>query len=149
VTEEQVTKSILSLLVETDWNIIMYDFPQSGSGRMLHQNDKKSEKNKGGLVPDIIAVKNGICLFFENKDRVVISDFIKISELINNCQYSSAISKVLEKHEILKIYYGVGFPSVKWGKRAEDNASLVDFIVGVSLDKKAMFLYNPYTIEIV
>ena len=143
MTEEQVTKAILNILIKNEWKIVAYDFPQSGSGRMLRPNDNISEKNKGGIVPDIVAVKNGLCLFFENKDRVVINDFKKVSALINDNQYSNAISALLSGYNVDKIYYGVAFPSSKWNKKAETNAVLVDFIVGVTADMKIDFIYNP------
>lgn len=146
MTEEQVTKAILAFLIDNGWNIVAYDFPQSGSGKMLRPNDNISEKNKGGLIPDIVAVKNGVCLFFENKDRVVISDFQKVSSLINDNQYTNDISALLAGHSVIKIFYGVGFPSDKWNKSAAANISLVDFIVGVTADKKTELLHNSHNI---
>ena len=146
MTEEQVTKAILTSLIECGWVIIAYDFPQSGSGKMLRPNDNISEKNKGGLIPDVVAVKNGVCLFFENKDRVVISDFQKVSSLIHDNQYTDDISTLLAGHSVIKMFYGVGFPFDKWNKSADANISLVDFIIGVTADKKTEFLHNPYKI---
>ena len=68
--EENVTKNILQWLQINKWEIICFDFPQSGTGVLLHLNDiNRTEKNKGGIIPDIIAVKNGIAVFFENKDK--------------------------------------------------------------------------------
>jgi len=87
-------------------------------------------------------------LFFENKDRVVISDFQKLSSLIHDNQYTNDISTFLAGHSVVKIFYGVGFPSEKWNKNAHANTSLVDFIVGVTADKKTEFLHNPYGIYI-
>jgi hypothetical protein len=52
-----VTKTILSYLSSKGWNIVAYDFPQSGTGIMLHPDRNYSEKNKGGIIPDIVAVK--------------------------------------------------------------------------------------------
>ena len=147
VTEEQVTKALLSKLVECEWDIIEYDFPQSGSGKMLHINGCSSEKNKDGIIPDIVAVKNGLGLFFENKNRVVKSDYHKIYSLINNNQYSDAIAALFKGYSIEKIFYGVGFPSIKWNKKAASNSVLVDFVAGVKEDREIEFLYNPYNIS--
>jgi len=148
MTEEQVTKAILASLIERGWVIIAYDFPQSGSGKMLRPNDNISEKNKGGLIPDIVTIKEGVCLFFENKDRVVINDFQKVSSLIHDNQYTDDISTLLAGHSVIKIFYGVGFPFDKWNKNAVANTSLVDFIVGITSDRKMEFLHNPYGIYI-
>jgi len=82
MTEEQVTKAILSAFIESNWNIISYDFPQSGTGKMLHPNGYNEHKNIGSIIPDIIAVKESTCLFMENKNRVDKNDFFKINLLI-------------------------------------------------------------------
>ena len=48
--EEKVTKNILDWLEENGWTIICYDFPQSGTGVLLHlNNSNRTEKNKGGI----------------------------------------------------------------------------------------------------
>jgi len=146
MTEEQVTKAILNRLIEGGWNIVAFDFPQSGSGRMLHPDGEVFEKNRGGIIPDIVAVKNSTCLFFENKDRVVVDDFLKIALLINDNHYTRAISRLLEKYPTEKILYGIGFPAHKWNDRAAANATTVDFIVGVTVGGNVEFLYNPWGI---
>ncbi|MDR0221544.1 MAG: hypothetical protein LBI54_09105 [Lachnospiraceae bacterium] len=148
MTEEQVTKAVLAALIKSDWIIVTYDFPQSGTGKMLHPNKNAYEKNKGGIIPDIVAAKSGICLFFENKDRVVVSDFDKISLLINDNQYSDAISALLNEYCIHEIFYGIAFPSAQWNEQAELNALLVDFIAGITVDKQMEFLYNPHGLRI-
>ena len=148
MTEEQVTKAILNSLIIKDWKILTYDFPQSGSGKILHSNEISSKKNKGGIVPDIVAIKDNICLFFENKDRVDINDFQKVFSLISNNQYSNAISTLLKDYNIKQIYYGIGFPSEKWNQQAATNVSLVDFVIGVSDDKHIEFLYNLHKLTI-
>ncbi|MCL2563197.1 MAG: hypothetical protein FWE08_04085 [Oscillospiraceae bacterium] len=142
MTEEQVTKAILAFLTDNGWNIVTFDFPQSGSGKLLRPNNNVSEKNKGGLIPDIVAVKGGVCLFIENKDKLVVSDFRKVASLISDNQYTNDIAALLANYIVHKIYYGVGFPSDKWNKNAAANASLVDFVMGVRADKSVELLYH-------
>ena len=148
MTEEQVTKAILACLINGGWNIVTYDFPQSGTGKMLRPNNHVSDKNRGGFIPDIVTFKDGVCIFFENKDKVVIKDFKKVSALINENKYMNDISTLLAGYNVTRIFYGVGFPSNKWNKSAEVNVSFVDFIVGVTDDKKIEFLYNPNELHI-
>ena len=81
--EEQVTKSILKWLIENGWNIVCFDFPQSGTGHFLHPNGT-NHKNKDSINPDIVAVKGNTCLFFENKARFYYPDYQKQHELIEN-----------------------------------------------------------------
>ena len=148
MTEEQVTRAIISELAKHGWAIISYDFPQSGSGKMLHPDWGTSEKNKGGIIPDIITIKGTICLFFENKDRVVIEDFQKVSSLIKDNRYTSAIADILDGKNVQQIYYGVGFPSAKWNNQAVSYSWLVNFIVGVTEDYAVEFLHNPHGLMI-
>ena len=63
MTEETVTKLLLEWLMNNGWEIICFDFPQSGTGRLLHPNGS-TEKNKNAINPDIVAVRNGTCVFF-------------------------------------------------------------------------------------
>lgn len=69
--EENVTKKIIKYLKKNNWKIIAFDFPQSGTGIMILPDDNKSTKNKESIIPDIVAYKDKICVFFENKDRFV------------------------------------------------------------------------------
>ena len=144
MTEEQVTKAILKTLVEHKWTIIAYDFPQSGTGKMLHSDTDSSEKNKYGIIPDIIAVKGETCLFIENKDKVAIGDFSKVFSIKNDKNYEKAISNLTNDINVRQIYYGVGFPRAQNNARAAASAKLVDFIIGASKDGNIEFLYNPH-----
>lgn len=147
MTEEQVTKSILKWLIDREWEIVCFDFPQSGTGRLLHP-DNAAEKNKDSINPDIVAVKNGVCLFFENKNRYDYSDYIKQYELITENKYTGAISDLLNDYHVDNIYYGIGLPSVKLQGAARDNQELVDFIIGVDEDRSSHFLFNKFHIAI-
>ena len=142
LTEEQITKVILSWLEFNGWTIICYDFPQSGTGFVLHScNRNNSSKNKESVIPDIIAIKNGTVVFFENKDRFVLSDFEKIYKLKTTSDYKSALSKLLEKYEYTNIYYGVGLPNnKKVNEKISKYTQMVDFIVQTDgVETKAEF----------
>lgn len=146
MTEEVVTKSILDWLMREGWNIVCFDFPQSGTGRFLHPNNAESEKNKGTINPDIVAVKETVGLFFENKDRFYFPDYEKQNLLINGDDYSIAINDLLSPYPINEIYYGIGLPTIKHSKKSKEVASLVDFIIGVEKDKSIVILHNPKSI---
>ncbi len=143
MTEEQVTKALLQYLTDDGWHIVCFDFPQSGTGRVLHPNNADGEKNKDSIIPDIVAVKNDISLFFENKDRFYLPDYKKVNELIVNNQYTKAIDKLLSDYAIEKIYYGIGLPTEKHKEKSKEAASMVDFILGVDADKSITVLHNP------
>ena len=44
--EEHVTKATLKWLLANGWEIVCFDFPQSGTGRFLHPNNAESEKTR-------------------------------------------------------------------------------------------------------
>lgn len=146
MTEEQVTKTLLSWLMKNGWHIVCFDFPQSGTGKVLHPNNANGEKNKDSIIPDIVAVKDRIALFFENKDRFYLPDYYKVHELIVDNQYSNAISSLLSEYTIEKIFYGIGLPTEKHKEKSVQSSYLVDFIVGINQDKTIIELHNPQDI---
>lgn len=141
MTEEQVTKALLKWLTERGWQIVSFDFPQSGTGRVLHPDHAEREKSKGSFIPDIVAVKNHISLFFENKDRFYFPDYFKVHELIVNNRYSNAIDNLLADYEIARIYYGIGSPTEC--RKGMESADLVHFLLGVNADRSITILSNP------
>lgn len=140
--EEQVTKSILSWLFDRQWKIVCFDFPQSGTGKILHPNESCGEKNKGAIIPDIVAVKDQKCVFFENKDRFFIADYKKQNDLKMKNEYSNAIKSLLDRYDVQYIYYGIGLPACKHTKRSRESSVLVDFILTVAEDKNVHVAYD-------
>ena len=137
MTEEQTTIAIIDWLEANDWKIICFDFPQSGTGLMLHPNSNisQNEKNKGGIIPDIIAVKSSEAVFFENKDRYVKSDFDKLKEIKLSGNYSDNLDELLKEHKIKRISYGIGIPSIKKEiDKSKANLVEIDFLVSSDND---------------
>ena len=141
MTEEQVTKNILKWLEDNKWEIVCFDFPQSGTGKMLHPNDSNGEKNKYAIIPDIVAVKNGKCLFFENKDRFYYPDYKEINNLIVANNYTIAIENLLKNYSVSEYYYGIGIPTLKHSQKAIAAESLVNFVIGVEENDHIKVLY--------
>lgn len=139
MTEEQITKAILNWLQEHAWKVICFDFPQSGTGVSLHPNeDIRTSKNKGDIIPDIVAIKNKKVVFFENKDRFTLSDFLKVKELRQTKDYSDSISKLLKCFDYSEIFYGVGLPNDdKTSNKTNEHLNKIDFAVFISTDKSA------------
>lgn len=141
ITEEQATKAILDWLEVNEWKIICFDFPQSGTGVSLHPNEElRTTKNKGAFIPDIVAIKSENVIFFENKDRFVLADFVKVQDLRNNNNYSNSIQRLLAEFEYSEIFYGVGLVHSE-GTEQKTNTHLdkIDFSV---------FYYGNNTINI-
>lgn len=131
--EEKVTKIILDWLEERGWKILCYDFPQSGTGVLLHPNGAaRKTKNKGGIVPDIVAVKNQIGLFFENKDRFYLPDFEKLAEIQNEQNYSESLSQLCVGYSVEQMFYGIAFPySIKGIEKSKIHQDKIDFLLTV------------------
>lgn len=137
LTEEQITKAILDWLEANGWEIICFDFPQSGTGVSMHPNEElRTTKNKGAIIPDIVAIKGTTVLFFENKDRFVLSDFVKVNDLKTGSDYSSSLQKLLKNHKVSHIFYGVGLPNNdNIFKRITEHQAKIDFAICVAGDK--------------
>lgn len=149
--EESVTKNILIWLQSYGWNIVSYDFPQSGTGVLLHPNtdENRTTKNKGGIIPDILATRNSIAVFFENKDRFVLSDFEKIKEVKKSGNYSNALDTILKEFNVTKIFYGIGIPAnEKFLTKSLKNIEGIDFLLSTSLEGEVYIDYDPYRIFI-
>lgn len=147
MTEGTVTNSIIKWLEEAGWRIIDYDYPDSAHGTLIHP-DRSISKNKGGIKPDIIAVKGDLCVFFEDKDRSWPKDFKKQNELIHHDRYKDNIHKMLQVNNasnVSNIYYGIGYP-IDAHKTGRKYLPLVDFVIGVYPDSNIEVLYSKYAI---
>lgn len=144
ITEEQVTKAILNWLEAYGWEIICFDFPQSGTGVSLHPNEElRTTKNKGAFIPDIVAIKNETVVFFENKDRFVLADFIKIQALKQGTDYSSSFEKLLRGLNYLKIFYGIGVAhTANTELKAKDHLDKIDFLVFCHQDNSIKVIFD-------
>lgn len=143
--EERVTINLLNWLEGNGWRIICYDFPQSGTGVLLHPNsdENRTTKNKGGIIPDILAVRNSIAIFFENKDRFVLSDFEKIKEVKTVGNYSNALNTILAEFKVTKIFYGIGIPAnEKDVQKSLEYIDGIDFLISTSEDKSVHIDYD-------
>ena len=146
LTEERVTKSLIKWLVENDWTIISFDYPQSGTGRALHPNDEVS-KTEGIIIPDIVAHKGDKVIFFENKDRFVLADYEKVENLRLKNNYSRSIRMLTSQYSYKSIFYGIGQPNKKvWNEKAIENSCMVDFVAVVNADGTVMTIYDSSSI---
>lgn len=134
--EAFVTLSIIDYLEKYGWEIISYDYPQSGTGIMLKLSE--SEKNKGGIIPDIIAYKNNTLIVMENKNRYSYNDFIKINEMKISRAYEQILSGLSSKY-IRNFYYGIGLPDKSCKRGCEQNKDKIDFLFKVNEDGKIIF----------
>ena len=142
--EENVTKNILQWLQNNNWEIVCFDFPQSGTGVLLHLNSiNRTEKNKGGIIPDIIAVRNNVALFFENKDRFYQPDFDKLFEIKTELTYSDSLDLLLSDHNIKTILYGIGIAAIdKEIEKCKLNLGKIDFLISTNEKKEINIHYD-------
>lgn len=145
ITEEQATIAFIDWLESNCWEIICFDFPQSGTGVSLHPNEAlRTTKNKGAFIPDIVAIKSGTVIFFENKDRFVIDDFIKVQDLRNNNDYTNSIQRLLAEFEYSEILYGVGLVHSNVAEqKTTDHLDKIDFAIFYHGNKKIEIQHDP------
>jgi hypothetical protein len=139
MTEEKLTVAILKWLENQGWQIISFDFPQSGTGIVLHpnQDNRLNTKNKRAIIPDIIAHRKGVSVFFENKDRFVLSDLQKVYQFKTIGIYHEAIAEILKPYPTEHIYFGIGLPKMdRLEKKLNPYEDLVDFILLVNKDSE-------------
>lgn len=147
MSEENVTRHILSYLIKNNWEIIAYDFPQSGTGVIIQPNESKGRNNET-IIPDIIAKKDDIIVFFENKDRIVLSDIVKIHNFIYGENYNVSIDKLMLKHNCNTKYGGIGLPANVKTDSLLNYKEQLDFILTVNEDKSINIFFdksNLYT----
>ena len=147
--EEKVTINLLNWLERNDWKIICYDFPQSGTGVLLHPNAKKNSKtkNEGGIIPDILATKNSNALFFENKDRFLLTDFEKVKTVKSLGNYSNSLNTILSDFNVRSIFYGIGIPAIeKYINKSLENINGIDFLVSTNENGEVFINFDEYNI---
>lgn len=127
--EEQVTKKIIKILLEKEFIILSFDYPQSGTGILLKSIDRSQPK----MNIDIIAHKGNFLYFFENKDRYYPKDFDKLyffKNNISNYRHSFKIRFGLDLEDF-KIITCIGIPDIFIEKVNEGKRKLVDEIWSV------------------
>ena len=130
IREENITKAIISWLEENGWTTICFDFPQSGTGKVLHSNNRTGLKNKDSIILDIVAIKNGVVIFCENKDRFFLSDFQKLESIKKENNYSDSTNKLLSFYQYTSIYYGIGLPITHQNReKINESKTRVDFVI--------------------
>jgi Holliday junction resolvase len=148
ITEEQATKAFLDWLELSGWEIICFDFPQSGTGISLHPNESiRTGKNKAAFIPDIVAIKNDVVVFFENKNKFVLNDFIKVQTLRQNNNYSNSITRLLMNFKYSRIFYGVGLVhSSSIEQKINKQKDKIDFAIFSHLNNNIQIFYDPHEI---
>ncbi|MBQ4391921.1 MAG: hypothetical protein II826_02280 [Prevotella sp.] len=146
MTEEQVTKAIIRWLEATGWEILSFDYPQSGTGRVLHPAFSTS-KTEGSIIPDIIAHKDSTLVFFENKSRYTYSDFEKVERLRHTDAYDQDIALLAENRHFGRTFYGIGF---QYGQHLTEKSRkswpMADFVLTVGDDFSITPQYDPHHI---
>lgn len=109
ISEERVTKSVILFLISKEWDILDFDFPGSGTGRKFYTNITKNSKNKGIVIPDIIAYnkKTNNILIFESKAKDSLSDYKKILILTKDTIFLDHVKSTYNTYKINNIYFGI------------------------------------------
>ena len=141
MTEEQVKKAILKWLTDNAWEILDYDFPGGGSGRKFHVESGESDKTKGIVIPDIVAIKGGVVLICENKSVDTLSDYTKIKHLVHSNDFRAQLSLAYPDVVIEKVVWGIGYGGLP-KHLAKASSSRVDVIISVVGGENSSVLCN-------
>ena len=142
VTEELVTLSIIRFLKSMKFDIISFDFPQSGTGMVLHPNNRLG-KNEGVLIPDVIAKNSTKLLILEDKDHYDRSDVVKLRKLKTGETHSREIDKLVDEFALVSVAYGIGIPDEpKHVDRAKKEACDLDVILAVDAERNVVAVHG-------
>lgn len=137
--EENITLEIIFWLKERGWIINCFDYPQSGTGYCLRpKNPIPGNKNKGNIIPDIVASRGDTSIFFENKVNFFPADLDALSLLRNSGEYQAAMSDLLNRDVLsVRCLFGVGLYDSDSNERKLSIASKeLDFALLVSSTKQ-------------
>lgn len=141
ITEYFVTKSIRKYLEGAGWKILAFDFPQSGTGFVLHPNETIS-KNKDSIIPDLVARKGDRGVLFENKERFYLPDFVKVNALRTTDTYHNGLISLFGGKIPLDMNYGIGLAEIQYQvDKAQLHLNLIDFLAVVPADGSVKFSY--------
>lgn len=100
MTEEDVTKAVIAWLKGLQFEIIHFDYPGSGTGKPLHPNQEfRTNKNAGAIIPDIIASRGKALTLFENKVWFSKGDIDNLLLLRNSGRYTEALDRLLSAQQ--------------------------------------------------
>src|SRR5699024_6514275 len=130
--ESDVTLTLRNYFIKKDWEILAFDFPQSGTGTIIKQN-YSNEKNKDSIIPDLIVRKGEKGIFLETKYRFYQDDIEKIYDIKTNNNYSHGLSDLFGGAIPENMWYGIGIPDKVNDKRKSiNNSSLIDILFTVN-----------------
>ncbi len=131
LSEEQVTIAIIKQLRHVNWHIVSFDFPQSGTGRALIAKGNGPASSRRRVVPDVIAVRNEICLILENKHAFDINDVRKLEEIRDSGRYNRSLESILRPYRITNFIFGIGLPIADGSASKELIVPALDVLLAV------------------
>lgn len=136
--EEKITLSVRAWLINNGWEIKAFDFPQSGTGKVIHPD----KNHVPVIIPDIIATKNSNILIIESKDRYLKSDIEKLITGKKFHSYDKSIKSFVQ-NDRATIYWGAAGPNTEIYKKClESHKYEIDFSILVNLQEISVFYSN-------
>lgn len=133
MTEPEITNCIVNYLRGLGWTIHAVDMPQMGGGVLLRPNGSR-QKNKGSLIPDLIASRGAKLLIVESKSYFEPKDIEKLV-LLASPEYSASLSELMTKTSTTELITAIAGPATdSLVSRRAEITSLVDHFFEVSQD---------------
>lgn len=139
--EEEITKRIVNILDKRGWEILAFDYPQSGTGIMLKDSRNSKEKNKNCINPDILAIKNNVLLVMENKFNFSLKDIMKLN-LMKDGIFNHDLDRHFPKLKYKRMCVGVGLYNNKKNiTKVENCKSDIDFCILIDENSSNILFY--------
>lgn len=143
LTEDFVTNAITAYLAASSWELRSVAAPGMGSGTILRPNPDatgRRPKIAGGVVIDVIARKDEMWLFLENKDRFSASDLLKLAEVRDSGRYSEDLARLTGSRSA-ELRFGLGMPDTEAAREhVKARVAQLDCFVLVSPDRSCACL---------
>lgn len=131
--EEKVTLAIIEFLKAADWEILSFDYPQSGTGVTIHPaNRQMGAKRENTITPDIIALKIDNLIVMENKVYFSAEDVKKLRK-VKKGVFTRSLRYNFPDINWQKIWVGLGISDKdKELRKALANQPVFDFLLSVT-----------------
>jgi len=134
LSEEKVTRELIRFHQREGWNVVSFDLPETGAGERIPPNNRQTgTKQRGSIVPDIVAVNGEILRLVESKPKFDMNDVRKL-ELVLNGEYSQGIERKFGHLEWESVEVSIGLPIAENSTTLEKKASRLDLSLFIQPD---------------
>lgn len=132
--EEVITKFAIQVLTAMGWQVLAYDFPQSGSTFRLRaaSSTTGATKNQGSIIPDVVAHKGRTVVIVETKPHEDRADVVKLLQLREQWKgYSASLNLLIAPEAYDHVRFGICIGLTEQAISPSTLALDLDFVLGI------------------